>query len=153
MRKVLVPLAVMLGLGFQPAEAQTPMKFFVPNAAGPEFPAEGIEEADDYCSDLGYGAGYGDFEWRAYLDVPAKDGSIAQKASDRVGEGPWFNFEGILIAEDVAELISDDHNLNRRTALDQRGFPAYGGEETPSPADILKSGKPDPKGIFFCFAL
>jgi hypothetical protein len=156
MTKVLPLLAVLLAFGLQPAAAQNPMKFFVPSQAGPDATGpDGIEDADEFCGDLGYAAGYGDFEWRAFLDVPAAAGKPAQKATERVGEGPWYNFEGVFIAENpqkLAGVAGEDHNLNRQTALDEKGFQPYSRADSPSPADVLKSGKPDPNGIYFCFA-
>jgi hypothetical protein len=42
-------------------------------------------------------------------------------ARDRIGNGPWYNVKGVLIANNVAELHSDKANINNDTALDENG--------------------------------
>jgi hypothetical protein len=45
-------------------------------------------------------------------------------ARDRIGKGPWYNAKGVKIADDVANLHSDSVNLNKETALDEKGNPS-----------------------------
>ncbi len=154
MKKVLFMLALALAFGSQPAAAQSPMKFFVPGRAGPDATGpRGIEAADEHCQLAGYGAGYGDYQWRAFLNVPASNGNPAVKAVDRIGSGPWHNLEGALIASDVAELTSGGHRLNRQTAMNELGFTPFSNQSTVAPEELLKTGAPDDRGFYYCFAI
>lgn len=154
MRKVLFLVALALAFGFEPAAAQNPMKFFVPGTAGPPATgARGIEAADEHCQTGGYGAGYGDYQWRAFLDVPAASGRPAVKAVDRIGSGPWYNIEGTYIAGSPADLASGNHNLNRQTAMDPLGFRPFSNQSTAAPEELLKTGAPDARGFYLCFAV
>jgi hypothetical protein len=153
MRKVVFLLAVAVVVGFQPAEAQSPMKFFVTSAVGPDVAGpRGIRGADQHCELLGYTAGFGEFQWRAFLDVPAANGQAGEKAVERIGEGPWHNAEGVLVARTPQDLIGGDHNIVRQTALDDKGFTPYLRDGAPAPAEVIASGKPDANGLYFCFA-
>ena len=150
MRKILLLLGIAFVFGAAPAEAQ--MKFFVPSQKGPDLSGpRGIRGADDHCATLAYNAGFGDFQWRAYLDVPASGGQPAVRARDRIGSGPWYNYNGVLIAENVEQLVNGG-NLNVYTAVTERGEQVYTEGSSPSPAEILASGKPDPNGLYLCFA-
>ena len=154
MRKILLLLGFgfVVTLGAEPAAAQTPVKFFVTSGKGPDLTSpRGIRAADDHCGTLGYNAGFGEVQWRAYLDVPATDGQPAVRAKDRIGNGPWHNYYGVVIAENVEQLTAGG-NLNVQTALNERGEQVYREGSGPSPAEILASGKPDPNGMYFCFA-
>jgi hypothetical protein len=153
MWKVMLLVFGLVVVGFQPAVAQEPMKFFVASAAGPDASGpDGIRAADEYCAILGYGAGYSDYDWRAFLDAPATDDQPAVAAETRIGTGPWFNYEGILVARTAEELTNGTHGINRRTALNEKGFTPYSRADSPDPAEVLKSKKPDTNGIYFCFA-
>jgi hypothetical protein len=153
MRKVLALTAAIVAFGAAPAAAQAPMTFFVTSSAGPDASGPtGIKAADEYCQLLGYGAGYSDFDWRAFLDAPAVDGQEAVPAAKRVGDGPWHNQEGALIAESAEQLAGAGHLLGPQTALDERGFKPYTRAGAPDPAEVLASGKPDATGRYFCFA-
>src|ERR1700692_1718331 len=100
----------------QPAPPQLPqapnMTFFV-TGAGPGKGADlgGIEGADQYCQELAQRAGAGTKTWRAYLSTQAADGKPAVNARDRIGSGPWQNFKGEVIAQNVDDLHSDNNKL------------------------------------------
>jgi hypothetical protein len=152
MRKVLLLSAIVLAFGAEPASAQAPMKFFVTGTKGPDASGErGIQAADDHCAQLGYGAGYGDFVWRAFLTTGAGQ-NTRDNVRERIGEGPWYNFEGVPVASNVDELLSGNNYLNRQTALNQQGFAVYARQGSPEPREVLASGKPDANGLYFCFA-
>ena len=51
-------------------------------------------------------AGAGGRTWRAYLSTQAADGQSAVNARDRIGRGPWQNFKGEVIAQNVDDLHS-----------------------------------------------
>jgi hypothetical protein len=58
----------------------------------------GLEGADAKCQTLAAAVGAGNRAWRAYLST------AAENAVDRIGEGPWFNAEGVMVAADLASL-------------------------------------------------
>lgn len=64
-------------------------------------------------------------------------------ACDRIGSGPWINAKGVVIAKTVAELHSDENNLNKQTALTEKGEVVKGRGDTPNTHDILTGSKPD----------
>jgi hypothetical protein len=80
--------------------------------------------ADSFCHDPGYAAGFGDMVWKAYLTGTEADGEAGEVARERIGSGPWYNFAGVMIAENLEQLHSDANNLNRNTALTLDGQPA-----------------------------
>ncbi len=153
MRKALFMVVVAMVFGFRPAEAQTAMTFFVPSSAGPPLSGpRGIAAADEHCQLQGYAAGFGDLEWRAYLNVPASGDRPAQKASERIGDGPWYNLEGAWIASNVGELTEGGHGLNRQTAVTEHGGYPFSNASTTAPEELLKTGEPDARGLYLCFA-
>jgi hypothetical protein len=153
MKKVCFMVAAAVAFGFQPAEAQSPMKFFVPSSAGPDASGpRGIAGADEHCQLRGYSAGFGDFEWRAYLDAPATDSRPAQKASERIGPGPWYNIEGAWIASNPGELTGGGHGLTRQTAASELGGYPFSNASTTAPEELLLTGAPDARGFYLCFA-
>ena len=79
----------------------------------------GLEGADAHCQSLAEAAGSGGKTWRAYLSTSTVD------ARDRIGDGPWYNAAGIMIASDLNELHGDN-NITAETATDENGAtPAY----------------------------
>jgi len=152
--RVILFLAVLMVFAYEPATAQSsPMKFFVTSSVGPDPTGpRGIRGADEHCAQLGYSAGFGDFEWRAYLNAPAAAGQPAVRAKDRIGTGPWFNFHGTLIAQTVADLVGTTNNLGRETTLNERGDPAYGAANAPDPRALIATPGLDPNGRYLCFA-
>jgi hypothetical protein len=79
----------------------------------------GLAGADAHCQSLAEAAGIEGKTWRAYLSTSEVD------ARDRIGSGPWYNVDGVMIAANVAALHGDN-NLTNETALDENGdTPAY----------------------------
>lgn len=79
----------------------------------------GLAGADAHCQSLAEAAGIRGKTWRAYLSTSTVD------ARDRIGDGPWYNVAGVMIADNVAQLHGDNH-LTNETALDENGDkPAY----------------------------
>ena len=64
----------------------------------------GLAGADAHCQQLGAAAGRGDAKWRAYLST---QGAGAVNARDRIGNGPWHNARGQVIAMNNAVLHGD----------------------------------------------
>lgn len=117
-KRIAAAVAVM-ALGTGAAQAQD-MSFFVTSSnPGSGGDLAGLAGADAHCQALAAGAGAGDKTWRAYLSTSSVD------AKDRIGDGPWYNADGEMIAEDVDQLHGDN-NLTGETALHENGdTPAY----------------------------
>lgn len=102
----------------------------------------GLAGADAHCQALAAAAGLGDRTWRAYLSTQAAGGAGAVNARDRIGKGPWVNVKGVAIAKDVDELHGTN-NLNKQTALTEKGAVVNGRGDTPNQHDILTGSRPD----------
>lgn len=97
----------------------------------------GLEGADDHCRSLAEAAGAGDREWRAYLSTSEED------ARERIGDGPWYNADGEMIAANLDELHGDN-NITPETALDESGdSPNYIGGPQPLEHDVLTGTNED----------
>src|SRR5919205_1529579 len=92
----------------------------------------GLEGADRHCQSLAEAAGIRGKVWRAYLSTQATGGATAINARDRIGRGPWQNARGVVIAKDVADLHSANNNLNKQTALTEKGEMVKGRGDTPN---------------------
>jgi hypothetical protein len=136
-------VALLLGLGAGAQAQQEDMTFFV-TSAGPGNGADlgGLEGADAHCQALAEAVGAGGRTWRAYLSSQAADGQAAINARDRIGEGPWQNAKGVVIAAGLDELHGDN-NLSKETALDEQGAVVNGRGDTPNRHDILTGSQPD----------
>ena len=73
-------------------------------------------------------------------------GTPAVNARDRIGPGPWRNAKGVVIAQNVAELHGAN-NLNKNTALTEKGESVNGRGDTPNQHDILTGSQPDGTAI------
>ncbi|MDP6098328.1 MAG: hypothetical protein QGG67_20495 [Gammaproteobacteria bacterium] len=97
----------------------------------------GLAGADAHCQSLAAAEYAGDHTWRAYLSTTATDNQGAVHARDRIGEGPWYNAEGLLIAANVAELHDGDNRINKEKAATESLNPVNGVGDTPNMHDIL----------------
>lgn len=102
----------------------------------------GLAGADRHCQRLAESAGLGGKSWRAYLSAPATGGAPAVNARDRIGNGPWVNARGVVIARNLAELHGEN-NINRETALDEKGNRIRVRGDTPNQHDILTGSNMD----------
>lgn len=128
----------------QPAQAQdASMNFFLTNV-GPGNGADlgGLEGADAWCEHLAYGVGQGEKTWQAYLSQQAVGGMPAISARDRIGDGPWYNYEGVMIASDLDQLHGDN-NLTKETQLSEKGSIINGRGDTPNRHDVLTGAQLD----------
>jgi hypothetical protein len=119
-----------------------PMGFFVTSrGAGDGANLGGLAGADKYCQTLAAAAGAGNRTWRAYLSVTAFQTTLGVNARDRIGNGPWYNARGELIAANVADLHGDfEHdrnNIRKPSAVDEKGQPVKGVGDMPNEHDIL----------------
>ncbi len=114
------------------------MSFFVTsNGPGDGADLGGLEGADAHCQALAEAAGAGERTWRAYLGTADVD------PRDRIGEGPWHNAEGALIAEDVAALHGEANAIGKETALTETGDVVSGRGDDPNRHDILTGANAD----------
>jgi len=125
-----------------------PMSFFITSAgSGKGADLGGLAGADAHCQRLAGAANAGGKTWRAYLSVPPTmaQGSppvAAVHARDRIGSGPWYNAKGALVARDV-EHLHTSNNINKDTALDERGNTVKGRGDQPNEHDILTGSRAD----------
>jgi hypothetical protein len=133
----------LLALGGSGALAQpSGMTFFITSTGsgkGADF--GGLSGADKHCQTLATAAGAGNATWHAYLSQSPAQGAPAVNAKDRIGNGPWQNAKGVVIAKDVAELHGNN-NLNKQTALTEKGEVVNGRGDTPNKHDILTGSTP-----------
>jgi hypothetical protein len=105
-----------------PAQAQQAMTFFVTSVGkGSGADLGGIAGADAHCQALARAAGSTNTNWRAYLSTTEPGGTAGVNARDRIGKGPWQNAKGVAVAKSVDDLHSDSNNVNKQTALTEKG--------------------------------
>lgn len=123
------------------------MSFFI-TSAGPGDGANlgGLEGADAHCQNLAEAVGAGDKTWRAYLS-DLKPGEYEVNARDRIGNGPWFNFNGVQVAASVADLHSDNNRLGKENSLNEQGEQTNGRGDDPNMHDILTGSTLDGRVI------
>ena len=137
---VFAPLgAILIDQAFAQQPAKGPVGFFITSSTSGTGNLGGLAGADKTCQTLAAAAGAGNREWRAYLST---NGAGAVNARDRIGNGPWYNVKGQLIAQNLAELHSDKANINNDTALDEKGQ-TINREGAPNRHDILTGSTTD----------
>ena len=115
----------------QQSEEPPEMGFFITSVGiGDGANLGGLAGADAHCQALADAAGSGQRTWRAYLSTQG-DGAV--NARDRIGDGPWANVNGLIMAASVSSLHHDNSNFNWEHSLDENG------EQFPSRID----GDPD----------
>ena len=117
--------------------ARPAMSFFVTSkGSGDGGDLMGIAGADYMCQTLAEAAG-STKTWHAYLSTRAGDNATTiMHPRERIGNGPWYNAKGELIAKNVEDLHSGKGSLNKRTALTEKG-------EMPPSHEILTGSRPD----------
>jgi hypothetical protein len=132
---MLLPLGVIA-----PTQAQQApnMTFFV-TSVGPGKGGDlgGLAGADAYCQSLAVTAGAAGKTWRAYLSTNAGAQGGAVNARDRIGNGPWQNFKGDVIATSVDDLHSANNKITRETALTEKGAMVNGVGMQPNQHDAM----------------
>jgi hypothetical protein len=111
------------------------MSFFVTSARSTTGNLGGIRGADSLCQSLGTAVGFGASTWRAYLSLERDpdNGGRPTDARSRIGNGPWYNANNVLIAQNLTEL----HARKGDAALlvDERGQ-RINGQWTGSPSPV-----------------
>lgn len=125
-----------------------PMGFFITSRGkGDGANLGGLAGADAHCQALAAEVGAGSRSWRAYLSTQAAGGTPAVNARDRIGNGPWFNAKGALVAQNVADLhgdvVRDRNQVNKDNALNERGEVVSGRGDQPNRHDILTGSQSD----------
>ncbi|MCC6364628.1 MAG: lectin [Bryobacterales bacterium] len=128
-----------------------PMTFFVTSVGGGDGAnLGGLAGADAHCRKLAAAAGAGGRTWRAYLSASAAGTAPAVNARDRIGQGPWHNAKGAMVARDLAHLHGDTLDLartgnlvTRNNALTENGALVNGVGGKPNMHDILTGTQPD----------
>jgi hypothetical protein len=142
MRMFIVTSAVLVVAGGLQAQ-QAEVSFFVTSAgSGKGADLGGLAGADRMCQQLAQAVGAGTRTWHAYLSTQAANGQPAVNARDRVGNGPWKNSNGVVVAKDVNELHGNN-NLTKQTALTEKGEVVNGRGDTPNRHDALTGSQPD----------
>jgi hypothetical protein len=134
-----------------PAAPPQPMSFFVTSVGlGNGANLGGLAGADRHCQTLATAAGAGAKTWHAYLSTSGSGGQAAVNARDRIGSGPWYSAKGGRIAQNVGDLHGDTieqarlgNNINKTTAISEKGEPIKGVGDTPNQHDILTGSQPD----------
>jgi len=141
-KRLIVATSIALAIfGAEAAAQSSGMSFFITSVGsgkGADF--GGLEGADKHCQALAAAAGAGNRTWHAYLST---QGPQAVNAKDRIGTGPWQNAKGVVVAKDVADLHGSNNNLNKETALTEKGEIVSTRDEGTNKHDILTGSRPD----------
>jgi hypothetical protein len=143
---ILGSAATVLAQG-QPAQPQMPMSFFITSTVPGHGNLGGIAGADQICQNLAAAAGAGNRTWHAYLSQEQRGNTPRINARGRIGQGPWYNAKGVLIASNVADLHGDQardrNNIKKATALDEKGNEVNGVGNMPNVHDMLTGSDSD----------
>ncbi|HEY3100773.1 MAG TPA: lectin [Methylomirabilota bacterium] len=127
---------------------QQPMSFFITSVGkGDGANYGGIAGADAYCQQMATGAGRGGATWHAYLST---QGAGAVNARDRIGNGPWYNARGQMIAMNNGALHGDTidqarvgNALGKQVSFTEKNTVVNGVGDMPNTHDILTGSRPD----------
>src|SRR5438132_5049970 len=126
---------------------QAGMTFFVTSVGkGNGADLGGIAGADAHCQALARAAGSTNSNWHAYLSTTEPGGAAGVNARDRIGKGPWQNAKGVVVAKSVDDLHSSANNINKQTALTEKGDVVSGRGDAVNTHDVLTGS--DPAGNF-----
>ena len=151
MRRSLLLLVIVIGVScgdddMPTTSSASSLGFFVTSATSTTGNLGGLAGADATCQRLAAAVGQGGRTWRAYLSVerdPA-NGNQPTHARDRIGSGPWFNANGVAVANSVTELHTRTGDAS--LFVDERGQRINGqwtGSPTPIEHDILTGSNAD----------
>jgi hypothetical protein len=123
-------LGVVLAAGFpmrlQAQVVDSSLSFFITGRSlltGGNF--GGLTGADAHCQQLADSVGAGAKVWRAYLSTQTPQ----INARDRIGTGPWFNANKVMIAANLTALhdTSNRNTINAANGLTHRGLTVASG--------------------------
>lgn len=78
----------------------------------------GLEGADGICQTIAGKVDGGHKTWRAFLSVTAGPDGSPVHAKDRIGQGPWYDRNGRLIAANLDDLLADRPAGDAQSAAD-----------------------------------
>lgn len=120
------------------------MSFFITSVgSGDGANLGGLAGADAHCAALAGAVGAGGKTWAAYLSTQAAGGQAAINARDRIGNGPWYNAKGTMIAANVGQLHSEEAMTGKENSLSEAGNIINGRGDTPNQHDILTGSQVD----------
>jgi hypothetical protein len=120
-----------------------PSFFITSSGSGKGADLGGLAGADKLCQALATAAGLPQRKWRAYLSTT---GTAGVNARDRIGSGPWTNVKGVVVANNVDELHGTN-NVNKQTALTEKGGVVNASGDTPNMHDILTGSSPEGRAV------
>ncbi len=124
--------------------ARSVTSFFITSAGlGRGGDLGGLAGADAHCQALAAAEYAGDHTWRAYLSTTADGDQPAVNARDRIGTGPWYNAEGLLVAANIEALHGGGDRMTSEIATTERLDRVNGVGDTPNMHDILTGSQPD----------
>ncbi len=107
----------------------------------------GLAGADAYCQQMATAANRGGVMWHAYLST---QGPGAVNARDRIGNGPWYNARGQMIAMNNGVLHGDTidqarigNAMGKQISLTEKNTVSNGVGDMPNTHDILTGSKAD----------
>jgi hypothetical protein len=120
------------------------MSFFITSVgSGDGANLGGLTGADAHCQQLAAAVGAGNRTWRAYLSATGGNGGADIHARDRVGSGPWYNYNGLQVAASVADLHGDNNQLTKENSLTEQGTMINGVSDQPNMHDIMTGSTAD----------
>src|SRR5881296_4784654 len=136
--------ALLLSLSFSNtllAQNNPNLSFFITSAgSGNGANLGGLAGADAICQQRAAAVGAGNKTWRAYLSTTASGNQAAVNARDRIGRGPWQNAKGVVVAQNVDDLHSNNNKLGKENSLTEKGG-------TVGPHDMLTGSGTDGKAL------
>jgi hypothetical protein len=139
--------SAVLGLTTAAQAQQADMSFFVSSVSpGKGADLGGLAGADAHCQALAKAAGSTSTNWAAYLSTTEGQGNEGVNARSRIGNGPWKNSKGVVIATSVENLHSAQNNLTKQTSITEKGEGLPGSGDQGNVHDILTGS--DPQGMF-----
>lgn len=134
-KKTTLALAGALLIAGTASAQDTSLSFFITSkGSGDGANLGGLAGADMICKSLATAAGQGDKDWKAYLST---NGMGGVNARDRIGAGPWYNANGVMVAMNVDDLHSDNNKLSKENSIDEMGNMINGRGDNPNRHDIL----------------
>ncbi len=124
--------------------SEVAMSFFVSSSGSATADLGGLAGADQRCQDLAEAVGAGAKTWHAYLSVELGPDDQPVHAKDRIGTGPWYNAELVMLASDLADLHTKDGD--ETVFLDETGAKINGqwaDSPKPNEHDILTGSNKD----------
>ncbi len=125
------------------------MSFFVTSVGtGNGGDLGGLSGANAHCQALAESARAGERHWHAYLSGEATAGEARVNARDRIGSGPWYNANGVLIATNPSDLHLYNRTIDKNTAVDENGNQINGVGDSPNRHDVLTGAQTDGTAFF-----